>query len=138
MEIQEFTLVNTEKLERALNGTQTGSGTVIGGVGSGAYFDDGWKRNGEPLSESEVATLEHALLAEYDKIGGLVMKGDDKVKTGSFYNFTARKPRATPEVVFTYLVNGQIVDVPAEEETPGIVKAAKKVAKTVANKVKSK
>jgi hypothetical protein len=136
MEIQGFTLINTDKLERALNGTPMSDSTMKGGVGDGAYFENGvWMRNGEELSAKEVETLEFSLLAEYDKLGGLIKKGDDKVKTGSFFNFTAKKPHAKPQVVYIFNVNGKFVDVPEGTDLPGEVKAVK-ILEASAKKVK--
>lgn len=126
MDIQTFTLVNTDKLERALNGTLDASNTAIGGVGKGAYFEGGvWKLDGDALGEKEVAVLEHAVLAEYDRLGGLIKRQGDKVETGSFFDFKAKKPRVEPKVVFLYRINGKTVKVEDGVELPGIVKAAK-------------
>lgn len=106
--IGEFTLVSPEKVERAMNGSITQNGQIIGGVTKeDGKYDDA------------------ALLAEYDRLGGLIRKGADTVKTGSFYDFRNRRPKAKPEVVLVYQINGKIVEVKDGEETPGIVKAAK-------------
>lgn len=105
MEINGYTLVNPDKVERAINGSVTSKGMMLGGVG-------------------EEATDE-AKLAEYDRLGGLVTRGTDKVKMGSFYDFKLKKPRETPEIVFVYRVNGQLVEVPDGEVLPGEVRAAK-------------
>lgn len=124
MDIQGFTLVDSAKFDRALNGTLRGNNTVIGGVGAGAYFENGaWLRNGTELNEEEVAKLEFDLLAEYDKLGGLIRKGGDKVVTGSFYNFKAKKPHDAPQVKFIFRVNGKAIEVPDGEALPGIVRA---------------
>jgi len=129
MEIKGYTLVNDEKVGRALNGVEI-DGNLKGGVGNGAYFEDNeWKRDGSKLSEKEAESLETALLAEYDKLGGLIKKGDDKVKMGSFYDFKAKKPRALPKVTFVYRVNGKHVEVPDGVELPGAVKAARLLEK---------
>lgn len=126
MQIKNYTLINLQKLERALNGTPRGDSTTIGGVANGAYFEDNvWKREGIELSEEDVDKLENAILAEYDKLGGAIKKGDDNVNTGSFYDFKARKPLATPRVVFTYRINGKVVNVPEGQPEPGEVKALK-------------
>lgn len=112
-EIKGYTLMNPEKLERALHGAVTGNGTQIGGVANadGSFDED-------------------ALLAEYDKSGGLIMRGIDRVKTGSFYDFKLRKPRSEPKVVFLYRVNGQEVEIEDGVELPGMVKAARTLAET--------
>lgn len=128
MLIKGFTLINEEKVERSLSGVQRSDGSSIGGIGSGAYFDTTeqiWKKDGTSLSASEIEKLENDLLAEYDRIGGLIQKGGDKVKTGSFYDFKGKRPRTEPKVFFTYSVNGKFVDVPDGTELPGEVKAAK-------------
>ncbi len=126
MEIKSFTLVDAQKLDRALNGTPRGDGTTIGGVGNGAYFLEGkWMRNGEELEESKVEILESAVLAEYDKVGGLIRKNGDKVKTGSFFDFKGKKPFDKPKVSFVYQVNGKFIEVPEGKELPGEVKAVK-------------
>ncbi len=133
MEIQGYTLANPDKAERALNGSTTDKGALIGGVGAGAYQEENvWYRNGEALTEDEVITLETALLAEYDKIGGLIKKGQDNLKIGSFYDVKGKKPRTEPKVVFLYRVNGSEIEVPAGVEMPGIVKAARIMADEVA------
>ncbi len=132
--IKGYNLVNTEKVDRALNGTQKADGSFIGGVGSRAYFDteaSKWLRDGNELGEKEISTLELSLLAEYDRIGGLIVRGTDKVKTGSFYDFKAKTPRSTPKVIFIFNVNGRFVEVPDGTELPGEVKAAKIIAEEV-------
>lgn len=103
-----YSLENKDKVERALNGFLNGASEKVGGVAA----DDG---SYEP----------EALIAEYDRLGGKITRDGDKVKTGSFYDFKARKPHAKPKVALTYLVNGQQVDVPDGEAMPGIVKAAR-------------
>lgn len=124
--VKGYDLINASKVDRALNGFQKNDGTVIGGIGKGAYRVDGvWKREDVDLTETEVDELESALLAEYDKLGGLVKRGNDKVKIGSFYNVKAKKPHAKPVVIFTYKVGNRFVDVPDNVELPGEVKAVK-------------
>lgn len=55
-----------------------------GNIGEGMSFPGvGWEN-------------EDALLAEYDKRGGLIMKDGQKIATGSFYDFKLRKPRPEP------------------------------------------
>jgi hypothetical protein len=123
MNIKGFDLINEEKVERAINGTPGTDGTTIGGISKedGSYDDN-------------------ALLAEYDKLGGLIKRGGDTVKTGSFYDIKNRKPFKEPKVIFIYNVNGQNVEVEDGEELPGIVKAARIVAgakaKTISRKNK--
>lgn len=119
--VGKYTLVNAEKVNRALDGAPNDRGALIGGIRK----EDG---SFEPAE----------LLAEYDRLGGLILMGEDKVNTGSFYDFRNRKAFETPKVEFVYRVNGQEVIVPAEKETPGIVKAAKVVAKKAATKKTTK
>lgn len=139
MNVRKFTLVNAEKVERALNGAQQADSTRVGGVGGGAYKDgEVWKREGEELSEKEVVSLEAALIAEYDKLGGLVKKGADKVKVGSFYNFKSRKPHEKPVATFVFMINGKEVEVKDGEEVPLKVKAAQILAEDEAPKRKKK
>lgn len=126
MEIKTFTLVNAEKVDRALNGSTMNGGNRSGGIGAGAYFEAGvWKRDGDEISQPEVDKLESALLAEYDRLGGFIKRGSDKVKTGSFYDFKAKEPRKVAKVVFIYRVNGKTVEVADGTELPGEVKAVK-------------
>jgi hypothetical protein len=56
------------------------------------------------------------------------MKGTDQVKMGSFYDFSNKRPLKEPKVVFTYKINGKVVEVPDGAELPGIVKAARVLA----------
>ncbi len=106
--VKEFELINPEKADRALNGTLMADSSRKGGVvkSDGTWDDD-------------------ALLAEYDRLGGLIRKGGDKVKTGSFYDFKAKKPFADPKVFYEFRVNDKLVFVPEGKELPGEVKAAK-------------
>ncbi len=129
--IQGYTLVNSEKFDRALNGVRQADDSYKGGVGNGAYLDEGnWKRDGEDLTDDEVIELESSLLAEYDRLGGLIIKGDDKVKTGSFWNFKGRKAHENPKIFFVYSVNGRIVEIPEGTELPGEVRAARFLEQT--------
>lgn len=96
-EFGDYLLVNAEKLDRAINGVVGHGGVMMGGVGKDAD--------------------EQTILAEYDRLGGLILKKnggvaydedeegnetekpvDVKVATGSFYDFKARRPRTKPEV----------------------------------------
>lgn len=124
--IQGYTLVNPEKFDRALNGVKQSDDSYKGGVGNGAYLEEGeWKRDGEDLTDDEVVELESTLLSEYDRLGGLIKKGDDKVKTGSFWNFKGRKAHEKPKIFFVYSMNGRIVEIPEGTELPGEVRAAR-------------
>lgn len=118
MIVKGFTLVNEDKITRALDGNQNEHGEFVGGIR---------KEDGSYVAEE--------LLAEYDKLGGLIRKGEDKVRMGSFFDFKKKSPRAEAKVEFEFRVNGEVIYVPAEEEKPNKVKAvqiaekAKKEAK---------
>lgn len=128
MQIGKYTLVNVDKIERALNGSSGSLGALIGGIGQGAYYDEGWKRDGEELSEEDVETLESSVIVEYDRIGGLIKEGNDKIATGSFYNAKAKKAHDTPVVRYEYRVNDKLILVPEHEQAPLAVRAAKMLA----------
>lgn len=105
--VKGYQLLNAEKVERALFGQPVNGGTK-GGIAKedGSYDDD-------------------ALLAEYDRTGGLIRKNGDRVKTGSFYDFKKKAPREKPEIVFVFNVNRQEIEVKAGKPVPGIVQAVK-------------
>lgn len=129
MEVGEYTLVNAEKVERALNGSLQANNERTGGIGHGAYKDNGvWKKGDVALKEPEVKKLESALLSEYDKLGGLIRIGKDKVKTGSFFDFKAKTPKAKPDVILTFQINGKTVELKADEPVPAKVRAAQQLA----------
>ena len=103
--IKGFHLVNKDRLERAIYGTLGREGLLAGGVGEDASDD--------------------AVLAEYDRLGGLIKKGENKVKLGSFYDFKNKKARATPVIVFEFRdTDGVQIDIPEGEAIPLKVKAA--------------
>lgn len=87
MEINGYALISTEKLERAKNGTVVGADGIKGGVG-------------EEFDEAGNLTNGASILVEYDRLGGFIKKGAYKVKTGSFYDFKLKKPRAVPTIIF--------------------------------------
>lgn len=155
MNIKGFDLINADKFERALNGTPRDDGSIAGGIAQGnygiketPYLEDreneagevvkAWLVAGQELDEEESNKVDSAILAEYDKLGGLIKRGDDKVKTGSFWNFKARKPHETPVIVFTYKVNGKFVDVNEGTELPGIIKATKQLEEAQNEKIEVK
>lgn len=75
----DFVLYNNEKLDRVINGVMGAQGKLTDGLGKDA-----------PIS---------AILAEYDRIGGLVRTRDGKkVALGSFYDFDKGVARETPLV----------------------------------------
>lgn len=119
MNIKGYDLANPDKVERMLNGSMGSGGKLVGGVG-------------------EKATDE-AKLAEYDRLGGLITKGSNKIKTGSFYDFGKKQPREKPEVVFIFKdLEGRVVEIPEGEEVPIEVKAAEIAKKQKPGKKLSK
>lgn len=67
---------------------------------------------------------ENDLLVAYDKLGGLITKGGQKIKTGCFYDTKRKAAAVKPVPVYLYNVNGHIVEVPEGTELPGEVRAA--------------
>jgi hypothetical protein len=67
---------------------------------------------------------EKDVVAAYDKLGGLITKEGQKVKTGCFYNPKTKTAIAEPKVIYLYSVSGRIVEVPEGNELPGEVRAA--------------
>lgn len=63
------------------------------------------------------------ILAFYDKLGGLITKGGQQIKTGCFWDAKLKKPFVEPKVIYIYSVNGSIVEVPEGTELPGLVRA---------------
>jgi len=67
-EVSGYLFFNKEKLDRVINGSTGSDGRLVGGLGKDASKDE--------------------ILAEYDKLGGLIKTKDgQKVETGSFYDF---------------------------------------------------
>ncbi len=82
----DFIIVNHEKLDRAINGTVTSRGSMEGGVGKNA--------------------TQEQILAEYDRLGGLIKTKDGrKVATGSFWDFEKKAARETPLVEIAPVLN---------------------------------
>jgi hypothetical protein len=117
MVIDGYTLVNAEKLDRAINGTVGSRGIAIGGVGPGD---------------------EQAILAEYDRLGGLILKGKYKVKTGSFYDLRLKKAIDKPKPVLVFVVNGEFVEVSESEPLPLEVRASEQQKTKKQEKAESK
>jgi len=78
MKIKGYDCVNAEKLNRA----------IYGAIGP----------NGKPVDGVTEAATDEAKLAEYDRLGGLILKGVRKVKMGSFWDFDKRKAREAADV----------------------------------------
>jgi hypothetical protein len=116
MKINDFILVNEEKLNRAINGSLSRNGSLSGGVGKEAKPE--------------------AIMAEYDKLGGLILKGDLKVKTGCFYDFENGKPFDEPLLSFVENIDGKPVEV--DESEAKALKSAKKKKEALKKKVKKK
>lgn len=103
-----LTLVNVDKLNRAIFGSTGSQGELTGGVGEDASDD--------------------TILAEYDKLGGLIRKGNRKVKTGCFWDSENKRPQKKPKVVFEFHdLKGKKVDIAEDEEVPVEVQAAEKI-----------
>lgn len=113
--LAEYHLANHEKLDRAINGSVGQGGQMQGGVGKDA--------------------TEAQILAEYDKLGGLILKqtivqdvneeGDQvekveylKLATGSFWDFKEGKPKETPVAKFVKneVRGGVVVDEVSDAE----------------------
>lgn len=119
MKVGKYSFANEEKLNRAIHGTVMSGGTAQGGVGEDAKPAD--------------------LLAEYDRLGGLILfEGKYRVKTGSFYDFKAKKAVAKPKPILLFNVNGETVEVPAGKELPIEVQAAEAAGAKKAKKTKAK
>lgn len=114
-EINGFECSNIDKLDRVLNGTVGRAGAAVGGLG-----------------ESALEETPEQVLAQYDKLGGLITRNGDKVKTGCFWDFKNNKAIAKPKVVLVYRVNGAEVEVADGEEAPLSVRAAKQQAEEAA------
>lgn len=113
--IKEFELVNDEKVNRAIYGSVGREGRLSGGVGENA--------------------TDEAKIAEYDRLGGLIKKDGNKVKTGSFYDFEKKGVREEPAISFEATIDGNLVEVD-EDEIKALKTAEKKVAKLKAKKIK--
>lgn len=109
-EIKGYTLVNEDKLNRVIYGSLSREGKSIGGVGEEASED--------------------SILAHYDKLGGLIKKGEYNLKVGGFWDSLRKAPRATPKVQFVFRdVEGKEVLVDEGSEVPLEVKASE-ISKT--------
>ncbi len=107
-EINGYECVTADKLERAINGSIGDGGKLQGGVG-------------EEASDNEK-------LAQYDKLGGLILKGKYKVKMGSFYDFEKGQPKEHPEVILVLKdLEGNVVEIPEGKPLPLEVQAAESI-----------
>ena len=112
-----LTLINKEKLDRVIVGVVGREGKVYGGLGDQANPSD--------------------VLAQYDKLGGLILKNGNKVKTGCFWDFEKKCPKENPEIIFLFQdIEGNAVEVPEGTEVPIEVKAAEMVKESKGKKLK--
>ena len=125
--IDGYDLMNHEKYERVVNGVVGKEGELIGGIGDDASDSD--------------------ILAQYDKLGGLIKKGNYKVKTGSFYDFgrsrAKGKKRETPDVHLVFTTydeegNAQIVEIHEDEVMPPEVLAAEQARENKSQEERTK
>lgn len=118
MKVLEYDLINEEKVERALHGNIGAEGKLVGGVGD----------------DADEATI----LAEYDKLGGLIRKGKYNLKTGCFFDFKTQTPIKTEDVEVIFIMAS--VDGPVEvsegEPIPLEVKAEEMRKEKKTKKVK--
>ena|SRR3990167_4421229 len=78
-QVGDFVLYNNEKLDRVINGSMGSNGMLINGLGKDAP--------------------QEAILAEYDRLAGLIKtRNGEKVATGSFYDFENKCARKTASV----------------------------------------
>lgn len=104
MRIGQYELLSEEKLNRVLKGQIGRLGQLTGGLEN----SPGW----EEKSEEEKNAL---ILAEYDKAGGLIMKGALKVATGSFWDVVNKKPRVEPNLKFVTSIDDEMIEVTEKE-----------------------
>ncbi len=109
MIIEGFELKNAHKLDRAINGTPGSKGVINGGVGSS---DEG------------------KIIAEYDRLGGFIVKDGYKLKTGCFWDFKNNCVFKKPQIIFLVKVGDKEVEVPEGEPMPKEVEAQAILAKT--------
>lgn len=103
-----FVLENDVKVRRAIEGTISREGKLEGGVGADAAPE--------------------VIRAAYDKLGGLITKGGNKVRTGAFWDFERGEARKEPEIVYEHRTqSGELVTFKGEAEP--IEVAAEKVTR---------
>ncbi len=113
---------NSDKFERAINGSMTSRGVLEGGVGENASPEE--------------------KIAEYDRLGGLITYGGRKIKTGAFWDFKKKSVIKAPAPVMEFRQDGEIVEIAVGAEVPVEVQAGeiiekKKVAKNVEKAAKA-
>lgn len=79
-----------------------------------------YKLEFKPKVERAIAKVgkdnENAILAEYDKLGGLITLNGEKVKRGSFYNVESGKAHTKPKVVVIKKARASMEETIEEEE----------------------
>lgn len=119
MEIKGLSLINEEKVNRAIFGMVSGKGEMLGGVGEDAS--------------------DEAKIAQYDKLGGLIKKGKYKVKTGCFYDFKKRKTVENPEIIFVMRdLQGDEIEISEAEPIPLEIRAVEAQAEKKLKKAEEK
>jgi len=103
MKLKEYVIQNDSKYQRAVYGSPNARGEMSGGVG-------------EKATEGEK-------LAAYDRLGGLILSGGRKIKTGSFWDFKKNKRVENPEPIIQIRVDGELFEYPEGKELPLEVKA---------------
>jgi len=126
MKLKGYVIQNDSKFQRAVYGSPNGHGEMSGGVG-------------EKATEGEK-------LAAYDRLGGLILSGGRKIKSGSFWDFKKKKRVEKPKPVLQIRVDGELFEYPEGKELPLEVKAKETLDKRrkdkkreeVANKKKNR
>lgn len=93
-----YTIQNDGKYQRAVLGSPNAHGEMSGGVG-------------EKATEGEK-------LAAYDRLGGLILSGGRKIKTGSFWDFQKNKRVEKPKPIIQIRVEGELFEYPEGKELP--------------------
>lgn len=108
VKLGDYHIINKNKWTRAILGTVGRGGRLSGGVG-------------EDATEMEK-------LAAYDKLGGLIRKGGNPIKIGSFYDFKEKKARTEPKITFLFRdLEGNEVEIGEKEKKPVEVEAAEMI-----------
>ena len=110
-EVNGFVMENQDKVDRVKLGNMGRAGTLEGGLGEDAKPE--------------------LVLAHYDKLAGYITKDGIKIKTGSFWDFTKKKPREKPELMYIFNVGGEKIEVADPKD---LAKAVGMVEKAVAEK----
>ena len=133
MKLGDYTLVNADKIDRAINGVvNDNTGDLIGGVGEDAS--------------------DEMKLAAYDRMGGLIRnKSGDNIKPGCFCDYKESKkqsraskrvvvvPIEEPKIILQYRVNvlvkglikNEVVEVSEDKPKPMKVKVAEKAQEQI-------